>query len=148
VSKLDSLGKKATSGIFWSALERVGQQSVSFFVQIVLARLLAPEQFGLIAMVVVFISVSSVLIDAGFSRALIQRKEVSDSDLSTVFYFNLGAAALIAALLYVSAPSIAASNVACGHSRSSVSHLLNGSGSDDGRSDPWPDDVALPMRSL
>jgi teichuronic acid exporter len=77
-------------------------------VQLVLVRLLAPEQFGLIAMVVVFISISSVLIDAGFSRALIQRKEVSDSDLSTVFYFNLGAAALIAALLYVSAPSIAA----------------------------------------
>ncbi len=45
MSKLDSLGKKATSGIFWSALERVGQQGVSFFVQIVLARLLAPEQF-------------------------------------------------------------------------------------------------------
>jgi O-antigen/teichoic acid export membrane protein len=108
LDKSGSLRQKATSGLTWSAFERFGQQGCAFFVQLVLARLLAPEQFGLIAMVVVFISISSVLIDAGFSRALIQRKEVSDSDLSTVFYFNLGAAALIAALLYASAPPIAA----------------------------------------
>jgi teichuronic acid exporter len=102
-----SLRSKATSGVIWSAFERFGQQGCAFFVQLVLARLLAPEEFGLIAMVVVFISISTVLIDAGFSRALVQRKEVTDSDLSTVFYFNLIVSFGVAGLLYLCAPFIA-----------------------------------------
>lgn len=103
----DSLRRKATSGILWSAIERYGQQSCAFVVQLILARLLAPEEFGLIAMVVVFIAISGALIDAGFSRALVQRKEVTDSDLSTVFYFNMVVSFLVAALLHFCAPAIA-----------------------------------------
>jgi teichuronic acid exporter len=105
--RINSLRDKATSGVIWSAFERFGQQGCAFFVQLILARLLAPEEFGLIAMVVVFISISTVLIDAGFSRALVQRKEVTDSDLSTVFYFNLIVSFGVAGLLYLSAPFIA-----------------------------------------
>lgn len=103
-----SLRHRATSGLLWSALERFGQQGCSFVVQLVLARLLAPEEFGLIAMVAVFVSIGTMLADAGFSRALIQCKEVSDTDLSTVFYFNLAGAVVFAFVLGVSAPSIAA----------------------------------------
>lgn len=103
----DSLRAKATSGVAWSALERFGQQGCAFVVQIVLARLLVPEQFGLIAMVAVFIAISNVLIDAGFSRALIQRKELTDLDVTSVFYFNLLIAILLALFLYTVAPAIA-----------------------------------------
>jgi len=101
------LRRKAISGVLWSAIERFSQQAVSFIIQLILARLLAPEEFGLIAMVAVFIAISGVLIDAGFSRALIQRKQVSDSDLSTVFYFNLAVSILMAGAMYIIAPSIA-----------------------------------------
>jgi teichuronic acid exporter len=107
MSSSSDLRQKATSGVFWSAVERFGQQAVAFIIQLILARLLAPEEFGLIAMVAVFIAISGVLIDAGFSRALIQRKEVTDSDLSTVFYFNLAVSVLMAAALYAVAPTIA-----------------------------------------
>jgi teichuronic acid exporter len=106
-NKDKSLNEKARSGVAWSALERFGQQGCAFAVQIVLARLLAPEQFGLIAMVAVFIAISNVLIDAGFSRALIQRKELTDLDVTSVFYFNLLIAILLAIFLYTVAPEIA-----------------------------------------
>jgi teichuronic acid exporter len=102
-----SLRTKAISGVLWSAFERFGQVGCAFVLQIFLARLLAPEQFGLIAMVTVFITLSNVLIDAGFSQALIQRKEVSDLDVTTVFYFNLFIAVMLAAFLYWLAPFIA-----------------------------------------
>jgi teichuronic acid exporter len=103
----ESLRNKATSGVVWSAFERFGQVGCAFVLQIFLARLLAPEQFGLIAMVTVFITISNVLVDAGFSQALIQRKEVADLDVTTVFYFNLLIAVLLAALLCWVAPFIA-----------------------------------------
>ena len=91
----------------WSAFERFGQLGCAFVVQLVLARLLAPEQFGLIAMVTVFITISNVLIDAGFSRALIQRKKLTDLDVTSVFYFNLLVSILLALFLYAVAPAIA-----------------------------------------
>ena len=102
-----SLRQKATSGVVWSAIERFGQVGCAFVLQLFLARLLAPEQFGLIAMVTVFITISNVLIDAGFSQALIQRKEVRDLDVTTVFYFNLLIAVILAVSLYCFAPFIA-----------------------------------------
>ena len=104
----ESFRQKATSGLIWSAIERFGQQAVVFVVQIVLARLLAPEQFGLIAMVAVFMTLSSIIADAGFSRALVQRKEVGNKEISTVFYFNLGISCMMTLLLCLAAPYIAA----------------------------------------
>ena len=103
-----SLRDRAASGIFWSAFERFGQQGCAFLVQLVLARLLLPEQFGLIAMVTVFVTISNVLIDAGFSRALVQRKDVTDSDISTVFFFNLLVSIVLAVTLLYVAPTVAA----------------------------------------
>jgi teichuronic acid exporter len=94
-------------GVVWSACERFGQQGCVFVVQIVLARILAPEQFGLIAMVMVFMTMSGILVDAGFSRALIQRKDVGDTELSTIFYFNVAISFLMVGVLCLLAPLIA-----------------------------------------
>lgn len=105
---MTGLREKATTGLIWSAFERFGQQAAVFVVQIVLARILAPEQFGLIAMVAVFMTLSGIVVDAGFSRALVQRKEVGGNELSTVFYFNLGISCLMTLLLCWLAPYIAA----------------------------------------
>ena len=103
----DSLRGKATSGVAWSAFERFGQQGCALVVQLVLARLLAPEQFGLIAMVMVFVLLSNVLVECGFGRAIVQRKEVDDLDLNTVFYFNILTGGFLSVGLYVLAPYIA-----------------------------------------
>jgi O-antigen/teichoic acid export membrane protein len=91
----------------WSAIERFGQQGAVFIIQVVLARILAPEQFGLIAMVGVFMILSGILVDSGFNYALIQRKEVGDKDLSTVFYFNILVSCLMTGALWLLAPLIA-----------------------------------------
>lgn len=103
-----NLRQSATSGVVWSAFERFGQQGAVFLVQIVLARLLAPEQFGFIAMVAVFITLSGIIADAGFGSALVQRKEVGDREFSTVFYLNLGISCLLTFVLYLAVPYIAA----------------------------------------
>lgn len=108
MAQVESLRSKATSGLLWSSFERFGQQAARFIVQIALARILLPEQFGLIAMVTVFISLSRVFVDAGFSSALVQRKEVGDKEISTVFYFNIAISCLMTGLLYGAAPYIAA----------------------------------------
>ena len=105
---MKDLREKAVSGLLWSAFERFGQQAAVFVVQIFLARLLAPDQFGLIAMVAVFMTLSSIVADAGFSQALVQRKEVGDKEISTVFYFNLGISCVMTLLLCLAAPFIAA----------------------------------------
>lgn len=106
-NKDNSLGGRATSGILWSAFERFGQQGLSFLVQIVLARLLAPEQFGLIAMVAVFVALCQGIADAGFHEAIIQKKELSDSLVSTVFYTNLLFACVLTVVLWFGAPYVA-----------------------------------------
>ncbi|MGJ8638312.1 MAG: lipopolysaccharide biosynthesis protein [Opitutaceae bacterium] len=101
------LGQKALGGIFWSGLEMFAQRGISFVVQIILARLLLPEQFGLIAMVAVFVAIAIGLADGGFSSAIIQKQNPSPQDLSTVFYFNLGLAVLLICSIYFSSGFIA-----------------------------------------
>lgn len=104
---VSSLRQKATVGLFWSALERLGQQGCVFVVQIVLARILMPEAFGLIAMVTVFIAISGAVVDSGLGLALIQRKSVSEADLSTVFHFNVLASLIMIGALWAVAPFVA-----------------------------------------
>lgn len=103
-----SLRQKAFSGVFWSAAQRGCDQGIHFVVSLVLARLLAPEQFGLLAMVTVFVTLATGFSDGGFSFAVIQRKKVTQTDLSSVFYFNLFLAGLMVGVLYVVAPAVAA----------------------------------------
>ena len=103
----ESLKSRTISALLWSAAERFGQQGIQFIVSVVLARLLMPEEFGLIAMITIFISISQSFIDSGFGRALIQKKEITHTDECSVFYFNIFFAFLFAGLLYLSAPWIA-----------------------------------------
>ena len=102
-----SSSNKVITNFLWRFLERVGAQGVEFVVSIVLARLLAPELFGMIAMMMVFISIMSVFIDSGLGSALIQKKEADDLDFSTVFWFNLVVCIAIYGLMFVATPGIA-----------------------------------------
>lgn len=94
------------SSLFWKLLERGGTQGVQFLIQIVLARLLAPEQFGTIAIVMVFISLASVFVQSGFNTALIQKKNADEEDFSSVFYLSLGIALLLYFIIFFIAPTI------------------------------------------
>src|SRR5699024_2807120 len=102
-----SLRDKTISGIFWSLLQNVGGKGITFIVFIVLARLLTPEIFGLIGMLMIFIQISQTLVIAGFNQALIQKKETDEEDYSSVFWINLVASIIIYAILFFSAPLIA-----------------------------------------
>lgn len=77
---------KALSSLFWKLMERGGTQGIQFIVQIVLARLLLPEEYGLIALVTIFITLANVFVQSGFNTALIQKKDADEVDFSSVFY--------------------------------------------------------------
>lgn len=104
----ESLKQKTISGIIWSGVQKFGSLAISFLANIVLARLLSPEDFGCIGMLYIFIVVSQTFIDGGFGAALVQKKNPSEEDYSTIFYWNIIAAVLIYGVLYLSAPAIAA----------------------------------------
>ena len=98
---------KTLTGLFWAFAERIGAQLVGFVVSIVLARLLMPEEYGVIAIVLVFINLCNVFVDSGFGRALIQKKDADDLDFSSAFYFGLALSIVLYAGLYLAAPWIA-----------------------------------------
>lgn len=95
-------------GMFWKFSERIMTQGTSFVVSLVLARLLSPNDHGLIALVQVFLNLSAVFISCGFSAALIQKKDADDRDFSTIFYCSLICGFLIYGLLFAIAPLVAA----------------------------------------
>jgi len=103
----DNLVHTTINGFFWSFLERIGQQSIQFVIQIILARLLMPEQYGLIAMLSIFMVVAQSFIDSGFGSALIQKQDASYLDECSIFYFNITLGFVAAALLCLAAPWIA-----------------------------------------
>ena len=82
------LKEKTFNGIFWTFSQQLGVQIINFGVQIILARLLLPEDFGLIAMIQIFITIGQTLMDGGMTASLIRTKNVSQSDYSTVFLIN------------------------------------------------------------
>lgn len=102
-----SLKKKTLGGFIWRFAERCGAQGVQFVVSIILARLLMPEAFGTISLMMVFINILSVFIDSGMGSALIQKKDADDLDFSTVFYFNLFMCSFMYLILFLCAPLIA-----------------------------------------
>jgi teichuronic acid exporter len=105
---LDSLKSRTIHALAWSFLESVGLQGVRFVIGIVLARVLLPEQFGLIAMLSVFMGVGQTLLDSGFGAALIQKRETTQTDMCSIFYFNIAVGLAVAGLLCLSAPWVAA----------------------------------------
>jgi O-antigen/teichoic acid export membrane protein len=104
----DSLKSKTVRALSWSFLESVGQQGVRFVIGIILARLLFPEQFGLIGMLMIFMAVAQSFLDSGFGAALIQKKEATQKDICSIFYFNILVGVAAAGLLCLVAPWIAA----------------------------------------
>lgn len=102
-----TLKKKTISGLLWSTFDSFGNTAISFGFGIFLARILSPDDYGLTAMIAVFLGISRIFIDSGFSNALIRKPELSDDDCSTAFYFNLLTALVCYVILFLSAPYIA-----------------------------------------
>lgn len=101
------LGQKVISGAVWASVDKMGSMAIQFLVNLVLARLLMPEDFGYIGMLAIFISVSQTLIDGGFGSALIQKKAPSQEDYSTIFYWNILFSAVLYLILFLISPLVA-----------------------------------------
>lgn len=98
---------KVISSLLWKLLERGGVQGIQFIVTIVLARILLPKDFGLIVLIMIFISVAGIFVQSGFNTALIQKKDADDVDFSSVFYVSLIVSLLLYIVLFFSAPFLA-----------------------------------------
>ncbi len=103
----ESIKNKVIVSFLWKSMERGGVQLTNFIIQIILARLLLPEDYGVIAIIMIFIAISNIFIQSGFGTALVQKTDLKDEDCSTVFYFNLLAAVITYLILFISAPYIA-----------------------------------------
>lgn len=102
-----SLKNKTVSGLFWKMAERIGSQLIRMVVMIVLARILMPEDYGAIAMVMVFISICDVILINGLSSPLIQKKDADSLDFSTIFYCSIVLGFVLFVIIFLSAPAIA-----------------------------------------
>ena len=104
---MGELKQKTVKGTVWSAVERFSVQGVQFIVMIVMARILTPEDYGLVGMLAIFLAVSQSLIDSGFSQALIRKMDRTETDNCTVFYFNIVVGLVLYLILYFLAPLVA-----------------------------------------
>ena len=93
--------------LVWSTADKLGQQLFYLVAGIILARQLSPEDYGKVGVLTIFIALSGILIDSGFSSALIRKKEATQADYSTVFYVNVAISCVLYGLLYAAAPYIA-----------------------------------------
>lgn len=103
----ESIENKAVQSMAWSTVDKIGTLTLSFLTNLILARILLPEDFGSIAMLNVFIAVADIIVHGGFGVALIQSKEVTKIDCSSVFFCNLGIAVALYTLLFFLAPYVA-----------------------------------------
>jgi teichuronic acid exporter len=103
---MESLKQTTANGIIWSSIERFSVQGIQFVFQIILSRLLSPTDYGVIAMLAIFMAISQSLIDAGFTHALIRKSDRTEIDYSTVFYLNILLSVIIYVILFISAPAI------------------------------------------
>ena len=102
-----SLKDKTVKGTIWSGIDNIAQFGVTFLVSIVLARLLSPDDYGLIGIIAIFTTVSNALINGGFTSALIRKKDATDEDYNTSFIANLVMSILLYALIFIGSPFIA-----------------------------------------
>lgn len=102
----ESLTNKTVRGVAWNSIDRFANYGISFLVSIVLARLLSPEDYGLIGLINIFIVIFNTILDGGLSTALIRKEKVNDTEFNTVFYTNLGISILLTLILIVCAPWI------------------------------------------
>lgn len=102
----ESLKNKTIKGVGWSAADALLGQGVTFIVGLVLARLLSPDEYGLIGICLIFTTVLNGIVDSGFSNALIRKKDVTDEDYNTMFTTNMAISIVLYVLLFVSAPFV------------------------------------------
>lgn len=107
IEQKDNLKQKAATGMIWTAVQRYSKIVSGFISGIILARLLMPADYGAIGMLAIFMSLAEVFIDAGFGSALIQKKKPTQTDYSTVFFFNIGMSTVLYAVIFLCAPLIA-----------------------------------------
>lgn len=103
----DNLKNKTKNGFLWSTIERFSSQGIQFVFGILIARILSPEDYGIIAMPLVFLALAQVFIDSGFSNALVRKPDLKEEDLSTAFYFNIIVGIVCYGILFVTSPWIA-----------------------------------------
>jgi O-antigen/teichoic acid export membrane protein len=103
----ESLKDKTVKGVGWSAIDNVSQYAVSFVVSIVLARLLSPDDYGLLGLITIVTAICTTLINGGFSTALIRKKDITDDDYNTAFIVNLGMSVLLYVVIFFCSPFIA-----------------------------------------
>ena len=96
-----------SKSLFWKFLERFSVQGTQFLIQIILARLLSPEHYGALAIMMIFVNLANVIIQNGFSTALIQNKDTNEEDFSSVFWLLLGISLVVYSILYLTAPFLA-----------------------------------------
>jgi len=102
-----TLKSKTINGLIWSSIDKIGVLVISFLIGLMLARILMPSDYGLIGMLAIFLTISNLLIESGFSSALIQKHTPTNEDYSTIFYFNLVVSVIFYLVLYFTAPFIA-----------------------------------------
>lgn len=102
----ESLKNKTVKGASWSFIDSIAGQGITFLVGLVLARLLTPEEYGLIGIIIIFIAVFNSIVDSGFSNALIRKNDAKDIDYNTVFISNLVLSVVLFGVLYISSPAI------------------------------------------
>lgn len=105
--KEESIAHKTARTSFWAAIGKISTMGISFVVSLILARLLSPSDYGVIALLSVFFAISTSIAECGFTNALIRKKDCNQEDYSTAFYYNLGVSVLLYILLFVGAPYIA-----------------------------------------
>ncbi len=101
------LKQKTTTSLFWSFLDKFGHQIINLISSVILMAVVAKSEFGIMGILAVFIAFSNILIDSGFSRALLNRKEISDREYTTVFIFNIGLSLILYLILFFVTPHLA-----------------------------------------
>lgn len=102
-----NIKKRTLNAILWNAVEKFLVKGSSFIISIILARILSPSDYGLIGMLAIFVALSTIFIESGFAKALIQKQDCTDIDYSTAFYSNLGISVVVYLIFFFSAPYIA-----------------------------------------
>lgn len=104
---MGTLKDKTVKGVIWSSIDRFTTQGISFVFSMLIARLLLPSDYGVVAMLGIFMAVAQCFVDSGFGTALIQKKDRTETDFNTVFYFNIVVACIFYGLLWLASPYIA-----------------------------------------
>jgi len=103
----DDLKKKMVNALTWSLVDRFGQQFIQLIIGLIFARLLTPTEFGLLGLIMVYVALSYVLVESGFSQALVRKQDANETDYNTVFYFNIFISILLYLILFFTVPIIA-----------------------------------------